>query len=137
MSLVTNTRGNTSITINIIGGAYSAAIVHMTCGVVSPSMSNSNTPVVPKAQATIRFELVVRHSFDYILISYIVKRMSFNWSSQSAMRKLTSDLSFSVGIPTVASVTKSTTTHNPKTDAYRSCSNCGKHWNYHREGKCP
>lgn len=61
---------------------------------------------------------------------------SFSWSAQSAIRKATSDLTFNVGVPGF-NVTKTTTTHNPKTDAYRSCSNCGKHINYHRNSKCP
>ncbi len=61
----------------------------------------------------------------------------FSWSHQSALRKLSSDMSFKVGIPGVVELNKTTTTHNPMTDAYRGCSNCGKHYNYHNGGKCP
>jgi hypothetical protein len=59
----------------------------------------------------------------------------FNWSAQSAIRKATSDLSINISIPPV-SITKTTTTHDPSKDAYRNCSNCGKHINYHKDGKC-
>lgn len=63
--------------------------------------------------------------------------MSFTWDHNSAMRKATSNISVSVGVPFVSVSKQVTGSHNPKTDAYRSCSNCGKHINYHKNGKCP
>ena len=65
---------------------------------------------------------------------------SYNWDSVSFFRKLSSDVTYQVGNEsTIVKITKSTTTHNPKTDAYRSCSNCHKHVNYHssENKKCP
>jgi phenylalanyl-tRNA synthetase beta subunit len=59
----------------------------------------------------------------------------FKWSLQSAIRKATSDITVSVTVPPVT-ISKTTTTHNPNTDAYRNCSRCGKHINYHVNGKC-
>lgn len=64
--------------------------------------------------------------------------MSFKWDANSAYRKATSNVTVTLGggIAPV-SISKTTAPHNPKTDAYRSCSNCGKHVNYHNNGKCP
>lgn len=56
---------------------------------------------------------------------------NFNCSGKSAWNKLKSDVTFTAGVPGLAA------THNPKTDAYRACSNCGKHVNFHTNGKCP
>lgn len=63
--------------------------------------------------------------------------MSFDWSAKSAFRKATSDLTLNVGIPFVRVSKPITGPHNPQTDAYRACSRCGRHYNYHRDGKCP
>lgn len=66
---------------------------------------------------------------------------SFKWSPASAFRKATSDITVNVCSPTpVVSVCKTVTStppHDPSKDAYRNCSNCGKHLNYHKGGKCP
>ena len=66
--------------------------------------------------------------------------MSFTWDSQSALRKLTSDITLNVSTPTpIVSVSKSiplTPPHNPKVDAFRNCSLCGMHINYHVNGQC-
>ena len=62
--------------------------------------------------------------------------MSYKWSSESALRKLKSDLTLSVTIPSVTITKKITESHNPKKDAYRACSNCGQHINFHKDGKC-
>jgi hypothetical protein len=60
---------------------------------------------------------------------------SFKWDASSAFRKATSDCTFGVSVGVVA--TKTTAPHDPQRDAYRSCSNCHKHINYHKDGKCP
>tara|TARA_B100001123_G_C15080399_1_gene935414 strand:+ start:481 stop:687 length:207 start_codon:yes stop_codon:yes gene_type:complete len=62
---------------------------------------------------------------------------TYEWSFMSAWNKATSDLSLSVGVPPVAISKKITKTHNPEKDAYRACKHCGKHINYHENGKCP
>ena len=66
---------------------------------------------------------------------------NFHWDPYSAGRKLTSDISVNISTPTpIVSIGKTipiTKPHNPKTDAYRACSLCGKHINYHIGGKCP
>lgn len=62
---------------------------------------------------------------------------TYEWSSKSAMRKLKSDITVTAGIGIVSVSKQLTPTHNPKTDAYRACSKCGKHINYHQNGKCP
>jgi hypothetical protein len=65
---------------------------------------------------------------------------NFVWDGKSATRKLMSDISINISTPTpIISVGKTvpiTGPHNPTTDAYRCCSVCGKHWNYHINGKC-
>lgn len=65
----------------------------------------------------------------------------FEWSAASAGRKLVSGLTVTVSTPTpIVSVSKSiplTPEHDATKDAYRNCKNCGKHINYHKDGKCP
>lgn len=64
--------------------------------------------------------------------------MSFNWSANSAFNKIKSDVSIGVGIPGIISISKKITDpYDPNKDAYRACSKCGKHINYHINGKCP
>lgn len=55
----------------------------------------------------------------------------FIWDPISAGRKFihNSDITVSAG---VISITKNTGEHDKKTDAYRNCSICGKHYNYHK-----
>ncbi len=57
----------------------------------------------------------------------------FKWSGDAAWRKLVSGISVSVG-PFSKQVVGD---HNPNRDAYRNCANCGKHYNYHKNNKCP
>jgi hypothetical protein len=58
---------------------------------------------------------------------------NFSWSASSAFRKATSDMSLNVGVG-VASVSKPLTgPNNPEKDAYRNCSNCNTHYNYHKK----
>jgi len=61
---------------------------------------------------------------------------NYSWDQKSAFRKATSNVTVTVTAGPI-SVGKETTSHNPKTDAYRSCSNCKKHVNYHKDSKCP
>ena len=62
----------------------------------------------------------------------------FSWDAKSAFRKATSDLEVSVPVLPFVSIGKKVTgPHDPKKDAYRGCSQCGKHANYHKNGKCP
>jgi len=60
---------------------------------------------------------------------------SFQWDPNSFSRKLFSDIQVTVSTPTpLVSVGKSfplTPPHDPTRDAYRNCSECGKHYNYH------
>lgn len=66
---------------------------------------------------------------------------TFKWDPASAGRKLASGIEVNVSTSTpVVSVGKSfelTKPNDDKKDAYRNCSRCGKHWNYHKNGKCP
>lgn len=61
---------------------------------------------------------------------------NFSWDPSSAGRKLFHDSSITIGVPGVVSIEKQTPPNDPKKDAYRNCSKCGKHWNYHKNGKC-
>jgi hypothetical protein len=61
----------------------------------------------------------------------------YSWDAKSAMRKATSDVTLNVGTGFVSVSKQITSSHDPKKDAYRSCKNCGKHINYHKDGKCP
>jgi predicted nucleic acid-binding Zn ribbon protein len=67
----------------------------------------------------------------------IPKQDEFSWDPISAGRKLFGDSHVTLGIPGVASIEKDIGPSNPEQDAYRNCSRCGKHWNYHVNGHCP
>ena len=56
---------------------------------------------------------------------------TFLWSPISAASKFihNSDITLSIG---VVSITKNTGEHDKEKDAYRNCSICGKHYNYHK-----
>jgi hypothetical protein len=64
----------------------------------------------------------------------------FTWDKQSAFNKLTSGMKFKVETPTpIVKVKKTfelTKPNDPEKDAYRKCSKCGKHYNFHKNGKC-
>lgn len=65
---------------------------------------------------------------------------NFSWSAKSAFNKAISNVTVTAGagIGVNASISKQVTgPHNPEKDAYRACKNCGKHTNYHKDGKCP
>ena len=55
---------------------------------------------------------------------------TYSWDPQSATRKGTANMEFGINTG-VVSIKKKTNDYNPKTDAFRSCGNCGKHYNYH------
>ena len=61
---------------------------------------------------------------------------NYSWDPASAGRKFIKDATITVGIPGVVSIEKKTPPHDPKNDAYRACGKCGKHWNFHKNGKC-
>ncbi len=66
---------------------------------------------------------------------------NYQWDPASAGRKLKSGITLNISTPTpIVSVSKSfdiTQPNNPAKDAYRNCQHCGKHYNYHKDGKCP
>lgn len=65
----------------------------------------------------------------------------FSWDAESAFRKGVSGITLDISTPTpIISIGKSfevTPPNDPKKDAYRNCSKCGKHYNYHKNGQCP
>ena len=66
--------------------------------------------------------------------------MSYEWSAKSALNKAFSGITINACTPTpIISVCKTeelTQPNDPNKDAYRDCKNCGKHKNYHTNGKC-
>ena len=57
---------------------------------------------------------------------------NFSWNPFSAIKKLASDLTLNVG--SGISISKPITGPNdPLKDAFRNCSNCGKHYNFHKK----
>jgi hypothetical protein len=64
-------------------------------------------------------------------------KKSFSWDYKSAVRKASSDISISVGKTPLFINKQITGPNDPKKDAFRNCSNCGRHYNYHKNGKCP
>ena len=67
---------------------------------------------------------------------------NFKWDAKSALRKASSDVSVSVCLPLpthIVAVCKSlqvTGANDPNKDAFRKCAACGKHYNFHVNGKC-
>ena len=61
----------------------------------------------------------------------------YKWDSKSAARKAKSNISVTVSTGVVSATKQVSGSHNPKTDAYRNCKNCGKHKNYHKKEKLP
>lgn len=67
---------------------------------------------------------------------------SFSWDPASAGRKFFGDnggANITVGVPGVVTIEQKSPGmgYSPEKDSYRNCSRCGKHYNYHRNGKCP
>ncbi len=61
----------------------------------------------------------------------------FTWDASSAAKKFMSGSKVDIGIPGVVSISKDVPIfHDKQNDAYRKCSACGKHYNYHKDGKC-
>lgn len=85
-------------------------------------------------------EIIINMSFfipPTIVYGPIPNQKTFSWDPVSAARKFGHDSTISVGIPGVVNITKQTSPNNPERDAYRNCSRCHKHWNYHKNGQCP
>lgn len=61
---------------------------------------------------------------------------TFSWSAKSAIRKGLGGSTLTVGIPYV-SISIPIPEANRDKDAFRNCSNCGRHFNYHRGRFCP
>lgn len=61
----------------------------------------------------------------------------YKWDSSSALRKAKADLDFRFSIGIISLQKRITGPYNPETDAYRCCAKCGRHKNYHKNGKCP
>lgn len=57
---------------------------------------------------------------------------NYSWSTGSAIRKATSDITLNIGIGIVSMSKPLTGPHNAERDAYRNCSNCNTHANYHK-----
>jgi hypothetical protein len=56
---------------------------------------------------------------------------NFNWDAKSALSKTVSDISVSINLPGVSITKQVSGPYNPEKDAYRNCSNCHNHYNYH------
>lgn len=52
----------------------------------------------------------------------------YKWDPVSAGRKAISNSTINMG-----PVKKTVPPHNPNSDAFRNCANCGKHFNYHKK----
>lgn len=61
---------------------------------------------------------------------------TFSWDPVSAGKKLVCDTTITGSIG-VISISKNTPANDPEKNAYRNCSKCGKHYNYHNGGQCP
>lgn len=59
----------------------------------------------------------------------------FKWDPISAGRKAVSDTKIHIHIPPIIHIEKTIPPNNNNHDAYRNCSQCGKHYNYHHAGK--
>jgi len=60
----------------------------------------------------------------------------YSWDPLSAGRKLVKDSTITLSAG-VISVSKDTPKNDPNKDAFRNCSRCGRHYNYHKNGNCP
>ncbi len=65
---------------------------------------------------------------------------NYKWDANSALRKATSDISVNICLPAhIVAVCKAiqiTGPNDPNKDAFRNCAACGKHVNFHVNGKC-
>lgn len=62
---------------------------------------------------------------------------TYEWDPESAARKFVMGSHVTVGVPATVAIERDLPPHNPQTDAYQCCRNCGKHKNYHTNGVCP
>lgn len=67
----------------------------------------------------------------------IDSKKEFKHDIKSAVRKLASDTSISVSHGPITVTKQLKGPNDPEKDAYRNCSNCKRHINYHKDGKCP
>jgi len=61
----------------------------------------------------------------------------YKWDRESAMRKIKNTSTVTVNAGPLAVSVPSPAPHNPNRDALRNCARCGRHYNYHKDGKCP
>jgi len=61
----------------------------------------------------------------------------YEWDFSSAFRKAKADLDLSFSLGFISLQKRITGPYNPETDAYCCCAKCGRHKNYHKNGKCP
>ena len=65
------------------------------------------------------------------------KSNTFKWDAGSAIRKGLSNTTVHFAPGGVGVDVKLPETIAKKDDAYRRCSRCHRHWNYHKGGECP
>lgn len=58
---------------------------------------------------------------------------NYSWDPASAMRKAASDISVSLSAGPVSVTKQLTGPNNDQKDAFRNCSNCGSHVNFHKK----
>jgi hypothetical protein len=69
---------------------------------------------------------------------FFKKKMSFSWDLKSATRKFLSNGPVITNIkPWSDPGTIYVKMYDPNQDAYRNCKICGRHINFHKDGKCP
>ncbi|AKI78877.1 hypothetical protein [Acanthamoeba polyphaga mimivirus] len=61
----------------------------------------------------------------------------YSWDVGSAWRKFGSDVTLSINMGPVSVSKQITGSCNREVDAYRCCSRCGRHFNFHSGGFCP
>jgi hypothetical protein len=57
---------------------------------------------------------------------------NYSWDPVSAIKKGISDTTICLNLGAV-NVVKTIGSNDPKKDAFRNCSNCGSHYNYHKK----
>ncbi len=70
-------------------------------------------------------------------LNQMFDKFRYKYNDPSALRKLTSGTHVTISHGPVSISKQLFADNNPNKDAYRSCRNCGKHVNFHRDGWCP
>ena len=65
-----------------------------------------------------------------------IRQKQFEWDALAAARKLGGGMRGSIRVGKHIEIGGQMAPHNPETDGYRVCRNCGKHINFHRDGEC-